>query len=258
MIKNPNMIWLGLSIQVCGVSALAGDIVNGQWNGDPYDGWIQQEIRDAGVPSGDIMKLHESSSSAYEVMILGRGPQGYPKDVFRICPRFADMSEDSRLTFWSDFFHAVAFAESGYDYRQVFHEPASLGVDSVGLLQLSTSDNGAEGCSFQSSSSLAPQDPKQNLLCGVHIMTAQLALCGTLFQGFPESSDCLRRTTNHQSSGSFYWSTLNSGANHGDGFAQVARKWRDITGWDIRLGKMVGGLFAALPECYSDSQETGL
>ncbi len=116
-----------------------------------------------------------------------------PRDVRRYCPRFYIMSEADKRAFWAYFFQALAGAEAGLDPKtRVRHtEPEVAVTDSVtrravrseGLLQLTYEDQKRYGCDFNwdADKTLLAKDPnktilqpKNNLECGVKILTNQI------------------------------------------------------------------------------------
>lgn len=116
-----------------------------------------------------------------------------PRDVRRFCPRFAEMPEVDKRAFWAYFFQALAGAEAGLDPKtRVRHtEPAVAVKDGVtgrpvrseGLLQLTYEDQERYGCDFdwERDRRLPANDPartilepKNNLECGVKILTKQI------------------------------------------------------------------------------------
>ena len=115
------------------------------------------------------------------------------KDVHPFCPNFNAMSEIDKKAFWAYFFQALAGAEAGLkptaDVRHT--EPEVAVVDGVshrmvrseGLLQLTYEDSDRYGCAFdwENDKTLPEHDPsktilqpKNNLTCGVTILTNQL------------------------------------------------------------------------------------
>ncbi|HEY0796694.1 MAG TPA: hypothetical protein VGD64_13045 [Acidisarcina sp.] len=136
-----------------------------------------------------------------------------PHDVRRFCPRFYQMSEVDKRAYWAYFFQALAGAEAGLDpaTRARHTEPAVAVKDSVtgravrseGLLQLTYEDAERYGCDFNwdKDKLLKPDDdsrtilqPKNNLECGVKILTNQI---------IDQHKPLLSR--------SGYWSTLQPG-----------------------------------------------
>jgi hypothetical protein len=136
-----------------------------------------------------------------------------PQDVRLYCPRFYQMNETDKRTFWAYFFQALAGAEAGLDPKtNVRHtEPEVAVPDAVtghlihseGLLQLTYEDATRYGCDFdwQFDRNRSAKDPAKtilqpdnNLLCGVKILTNQII-------------------TQHKPlfSPSSYWSTLRPG-----------------------------------------------
>lgn len=115
-----------------------------------------------------------------------------PRDVRRYCPRFYRMSDADKRAFWAYFFQALAGAEAGLNpTSHVRHVGALEPRDSVthrpihceGLLQLTYQDSVRYGCNFdwQADRNLKPGDPartilqpKNNLECGVKILTHQI------------------------------------------------------------------------------------
>ncbi|HEY4933895.1 MAG TPA: hypothetical protein VII23_20205 [Terriglobales bacterium] len=116
-----------------------------------------------------------------------------PRDVRRFCPRFYDMGETDKRTFWAYFFQALAGAEAGLNPKTRVHhtEPEVATRDEVtgmsgrteGLLQLTYADQKRYGCDFnwQADRTLKPNDParsilqpKNNLECGVKILANQI------------------------------------------------------------------------------------
>jgi hypothetical protein len=116
-----------------------------------------------------------------------------PHDVRRYCPRFYDMSETDKRTFWAYFFQALAGVEAGLNPRSSIRhgepgianrdEVTGLTIRSEGLLQLAYADQKRYGCDFnwQVDRSLKTTDPaktilqpKNNLECGVKILFNQI------------------------------------------------------------------------------------
>ena len=115
------------------------------------------------------------------------------KDVKAFCPRFKVMNEADKRAYWAYFFQALAGAEAGLrptaDVRHTEPEVAVKDdvthrmVRSEGLLQLTYEDAERYGCDFDWShdKELPEHDPgktilqpKNNLDCGVRILTNQL------------------------------------------------------------------------------------
>jgi len=109
------------------------------------------------------------------------------------CPRFKQMGEADRRTYWAYFFQALSGAEAGLvpttDVRQTQPEVAVKDVvtkrmvRSEGLLQLTYMDSERYGCDFDwdKDKELPEKDPaktilqpKNNLECGIKILQRQL------------------------------------------------------------------------------------
>ena len=116
-----------------------------------------------------------------------------PGDVRRFCPRFYEMAETDKRTFWAYFFQALAGAEAGLNPNiTVRHtdpegtkrdEVSGMPMRSEGLLQLAYADQKRYGCDFnwQVDRELKADDPaktilqpKNNLECGVKILANQI------------------------------------------------------------------------------------
>lgn len=115
------------------------------------------------------------------------------KAVHKFCPKFNNLSVADKRAYWAYFFQALAGAEAGLrPTADVKHtEPEVAVIDKVthhitrqqGLLQLTYYDSERYGCNFDwdKDKDLAPRDadktilqPKNNLLCGIHILKNQL------------------------------------------------------------------------------------
>jgi hypothetical protein len=135
------------------------------------------------------------------------------KDVKAFCPQFNSLSIADKRAFWAYFFQALAGAEAGLrttaDVRHTEPEVAVLDavshrmVRSEGLLQLTYEDADRYGCDFDwdGDRQLPEHDPektilqpKNNLQCGVKILTNQL---------IDKHKPLLTRAS--------YWSTLRPG-----------------------------------------------
>ena len=122
-------------------------------------------------------------------MLSSQVPQG----VRRFCPRFYEMAETDKRTFWAYFFQALAGAEAGLNPNTTVRhtspegtkrdEVTGMAMRSEGLLQLAYADQKRYGCDFnwQVDRELKANDPaktilqpKNNLECGVKILVNQI------------------------------------------------------------------------------------
>ena len=122
-------------------------------------------------------------------MLSSQVPQG----VRRFCPRFYEMAETDKRTFWAYFFQALAGAEAGLNPNTTVRhtnpegtkrdEVSGMATRSEGLLQLAYADQKRYGCDFnwQVDRELKANDPaktilqpKNNLECGVKILVNQI------------------------------------------------------------------------------------
>ena len=224
----------------------ADGLPNRIWHSIEYGNWLSHSLQTAPAPKGTILGNEKISETAAQILLEGKGPLGNPADMDQFCPRFEELEKGQKLQFWHRLFQAIAFAESEYDYDLVYHEkwaPEERGW-SVGLLQLSLEDNEYWGCRFSGNDRFAPRRQHENLDCGIEIMAMQVAVCGTLLQGFPKSTNCHGRTAHGNSKDfSFYWSTLNPKDSSGIlGFERFRAKWVELTGWDPMQKTRVGSL----------------
>jgi hypothetical protein len=116
-----------------------------------------------------------------------------PRGVRRFCPRFYEMGETDKRSFWAYFFQALAGAEAGLNPNTSVRHPESevakrdkvgkLALRREGLLQLAYPDHKRYGCDFnwRLDRALKANDPaktilqpKNNLECGVKILFNQI------------------------------------------------------------------------------------
>jgi len=123
-------------------------------------------------------------------------------DVF--IPGYAALTPDGQAQFWAEFVIAVAKFESNWDPHSIYHEPPPLGVDSVGLLQLSYEDQSAYQLEPLDRRQRSLEDPLVNLRCGVEIMAHLIARDRVVATGANERSR----------GAAAYWSVLREGSGH--------------------------------------------
>ena len=135
------------------------------------------------------------------------------RDVRPFCPRFNQISEVDKRAYWAYFFQALSGAEAGLTpTANVRHTEPQVAVKdtlsrrmvrSEGLLQLTYMDALRYGCDFDwdHDKQLEEKDPektilqpKNNLLCGIKILSKQL---------IDEQKPLLSRSS--------YWATLRPG-----------------------------------------------
>jgi hypothetical protein len=162
-----------------------------------------------------------------------------PRDVRRFCPRFYVMGVADKRAFWAYFFQALAGAEAGLDpTTRVRHTEPEVAVKdgvtgrmvrSEGLLQLTYEDQRRYGCDFdwEIDRKLKADDPtktilrpKNNLECGVKILTKQII--------------DMRKPLRSQSA---YWSTLRLGNSDYPMFAKQMTNPPAACGLHVRPAK---------------------
>jgi transglycosylase-like protein with SLT domain len=119
-------------------------------------------------------------------------------------PRYSTLDVSGQVKFWAEFFIAIARFESSWKPHEIFHEPPPLGVDSVGLLQLSYEDEPVYHLEHLDRAGKSLEDPLVNLRCGVKIMATLVAKDGVV----AATVDGKHR------GGARYWSVLRAGGRH--------------------------------------------
>lgn len=138
-----------------------------------------------------------------------------PADIAQYCPAYASLSVSDKTNFWVYLVSSIAQLESDFDptqvYTESFTDSSGNRVQSIGLLQLSITDN-SYGCGFTSSADL--QNADKNLACGLRILNKLVGQNGQL-AGQSSSGSWL--------GGARYWSTLRNS------------KATEIKGWTSSL-----------------------
>jgi hypothetical protein len=96
-----------------------------------------------------------------------RLPTFEPEDIDVFWTRYSAADDAGRQQFWLMLISAVARKESDFDPNCVFREPPPLNQASIGLMQLSLTDN-SYGCNFPDEKTI--KDPARNLACAVRIL----------------------------------------------------------------------------------------
>jgi hypothetical protein len=119
-----------------------------------------------------------------------------PADVATFCPAYKRQSREGRAVFWRTLFATIAGPESGYNTATPYWETGRQQQYSIGLLQLSLSNEGNYKCGFKSEADIT--DPDRNLSCGIRIMTKRIRMGGVI------GGD----KAHFDKGGAAYWSTL--------------------------------------------------
>jgi hypothetical protein len=138
-------------------------------------------------------QLLESIASAKQELDHGNPGQ--------FAPGYSGLAASRQFKFWAEIFVAIARFESNWKPHEIFHEQPSLGVDSVGLLQLSYEDEPIYHLEHLHRNMKSLEDPLVNLRCGVKIMGTLVAKDGVV-----ASSDGEKHR-----GGARYWSVLRAG-----------------------------------------------
>jgi hypothetical protein len=117
-------------------------------------------------------------------------------------PGYNGLAPDAiKLKFWAELLIAMAKFESGWDSKNVFREPPPLGVNSIGLLQLSKQDENGYAVRPPIAAENELKDPILNLEWGVTIFATLLARDRVVASGAGNASR----------GGADYWSVLRTG-----------------------------------------------
>lgn len=114
---------------------------------------------------------------------------------------YTGLLPDDKLKFWSEIIIAMIKFESNFDPHCIYHEPPPLGIDSVGLLQLSYEDQDNYGLEKIERSNKSLEDPLVNIRCGLTIFSHWVAKDNTVASGAGKQSRGAAR----------YWSVMRSG-----------------------------------------------
>jgi Transglycosylase SLT domain len=116
-------------------------------------------------------------------------------------PGYGQLTADQQLKFWGELIVAMAKFESSWKPDVIFHEPPPLGIDSVGLLQLSYEDEPNYDLEPLDRARKSLEDPLVNLRCAVKIMAKLVKKDGVVARGAKEQPRGAAR----------YWSVLREG-----------------------------------------------
>jgi hypothetical protein len=117
---------------------------------------------------------------------------------------YAALTPELQIKFWAELIVAVAKFESNWKPHTIFHEPPPLGVDSVGLLQLSYEDQPNYHLEPLDRAAKTLEDPLVNLRCGMKIMAKLVSRDGIVASSAGSRHRGAAR----------YWSVLRAGHGH--------------------------------------------
>ena len=124
-------------------------------------------------------------------------------DLADICSAYGELSDDDKVNVLATMAVAIAKYESNYNPHTIYHEPPPLGVDSVGLYQLSYEDGFSWCVLDRANASL--EDPINNIRCAIPKMAKLIAKDRILTAG----------STGANAMGlARYWSVMRLGAGH--------------------------------------------
>ncbi len=107
-------------------------------------------------------------------------------DLTLYCPKYASLDADGKALALATLAVRVAFHESAFNPHSVFHEPPPLGVDSIGLFQLSYEDK-MTWCTMDRGNRTL-EDPLVNIACAVPKMARLVKKDGVIAQGHSGST----------------------------------------------------------------------
>lgn len=117
-------------------------------------------------------------------------------DLASFCPKYKSLDSDHKAFVLGTMAVAVALYESSYNPNSIFHEPPPLGIDSVGLFQLSYEDK-FPWCVMQKAQKTL-ENPRVNIECAVPEMAKLVSRDGVLSGGSKGAWKGMAR----------YWSTM--------------------------------------------------
>jgi hypothetical protein len=116
-----------------------------------------------------------------------------------LSPNYHKMTADQRVQRWCELCCRIVLHESDYNPMSVYHEPPPLGVDSIGLFQLSYEDQGSYHLPIKLSKANGDlTDPMINIQVAVFIMHQLVAQNGRL----------AGKVDGHWQGLARYWSTM--------------------------------------------------
>jgi hypothetical protein len=139
-----------------------------------------------------------------------------PADIAQYCPAYSSLSTSDKQNFWVYLMSSITELESSFDpstvYTESFTDSSGRLVQSIGLLQLSITDN-AYGCGFASPADIKNAD--KNLACGLRILNKLVGQNGQLAG---------KNSAGSWQGGARYWSTLrNAKASQIQGWTKALR-----------------------------------
>ena len=117
---------------------------------------------------------------------------------------YSTLSASLQIKFWAELLIAVAKFESDWNPHNIFHEPPPLNNDSIGLFQLSYSDEVPYKLEHLDPGAKSLEDPLVNLRCGVKIFATLVAKDKTVASS----------NGNEHRGAARYWSVLRTGSKH--------------------------------------------
>ncbi|MVM39353.1 transglycosylase SLT domain-containing protein [Spirosoma sp. HMF3257] len=121
---------------------------------------------------------------------------------------YQELSADLQIKCWAELIVAMAKFESDWNPHSIYHELPPLGVDSVGLLQLSYEDQNLYALEPLNREQRNLEDPLVNLRCGVKILAHLVAKDSVI-------ADTIIVDNHRKYKGAArYWSVLREGDKH--------------------------------------------
>jgi hypothetical protein len=114
---------------------------------------------------------------------------------------YTALPSQRQIKFWAELIVAMANFESSWNPHCIYREPPPLGIDSVGLLQLSYEDEPIYHLEALNRKEKSLEDPLVNLRCAVKIMAKLASKDATVASSFG----------NQHKGAARYWSVLRTG-----------------------------------------------
>lgn len=141
----------------------------------------QAFARNCLVAQGAVAKKVDNRAVAHKLasLIDAQKPLSglEPSDIGNFCPGYLQQDRDGRAVFWRTLLTDLVSAESVNNSAAAYWEE-DQDQYSIGLLQLSLSDEQRYHCGFKSEVDIT--DPDRNLACGVKVVTMLVSADGVL------------------------------------------------------------------------------
>ena len=155
--------------------------------------------------SWDSNPHHKSWSAELTTAVTAHLPSLEKGNPDSFIAGYNTLSADNKIKFWAEMIIGMMKYESAFNPHSIYHEPPPLGVDSVGLLQLSYEDSNHYDLEHLDKNLKSLEDPLINIRCGLVILAYWTAKDKTVAKGSNTAS---------AKGAARYWSVVREGTNH--------------------------------------------